>query len=97
MVLKKYTSDWIGNFTNIKCEIETVLSGIHCLIEHVGSTSVPQLDSKPVIDIDVIYYDPSDFEIIKSQLEGLGYYHNGNQGIQGRDVFKRDGCNSNCR
>ena len=67
------------------------LTGIKYCIEHVGSTSVPHLDSKPIIDIDIIYPDPSDFQKITSGLEKLGYYHNGNQGIQDREVFKRDG------
>jgi GrpB-like predicted nucleotidyltransferase (UPF0157 family) len=91
MVLEKYTPNWIKNFTGIKREIEIGLHGIEYFIEHVGSTSVPQLDSKPIIDIDVIYPNPSDFEKIKIRLEKLGYYHNGNQGIQDRDVFKRNG------
>jgi len=91
MVLKKYTSNWIKNFTDIKREIEISLDGIEYSIEHVGSTSVPHLDSKPIIDIDIIYPDPSDFEKIKVKLEKFGYYHNGNQGIQDRDVFKRNG------
>jgi GrpB-like predicted nucleotidyltransferase (UPF0157 family) len=60
-------------------------------IEHVGSTAVPNLDSKPIIDIDIIYFNPTDFEKIKLGLEKIGYYHNGNQGIEGRDVFKRNG------
>jgi GrpB-like predicted nucleotidyltransferase (UPF0157 family) len=60
-------------------------------IVHVGSTAVPNLDSKPIIDIDIIYFNPTDFEKIKSGLEKIGYYHNGNQGIKDRDVFKRNG------
>ena len=60
-------------------------------IEHVGSTSVPKLDSKPIIDIDIIYSKQLDFEKIKLGLLNLGYYHNGNQGIEDRDVFKRNG------
>ncbi|WP_421828662.1 GrpB family protein [Larkinella sp.] len=91
MILKKYTSTWINNFADIKREIEIYLDEIDYCIEHVGSTSVPYLDSKPIIDIDIIYSDTSDFEKIKIRLEQLGYYHNGNQGIQDRDVFKRNG------
>ncbi|KAA9346790.1 GrpB family protein [Larkinella humicola] len=91
MILEKYTSNWIKNFTDIQREIEPSLDGIDYSIEHVGSTSVPHLDSKPIIDIDIIYSDTSDFEKIKARLEKLGYYHNGNQGIQDRDVFKRNG------
>jgi len=91
MILEKYTSNWIENFTGIKREIEIALDGIEYCIEHVGSTSVPHLDSKPIIDIDIIYTNPPDFEKIKVRLEIFGYYHNGNQGIQDRDVFKRNG------
>ncbi len=59
-------------------------------MEHIGSTSVPDLDSKSIIDIDIIYYHQDDFEKIKAGLLTMGYYHNGNQGIENRDVFKRN-------
>jgi len=90
MLIEKYTSDWIQNFADLKLEIESGLHELHYIIEHVGSTSVPNLDSKAIIDIDIIYEHPADFEKIKSGLIKLGYYHNGNQGIEQRDVFKRD-------
>lgn len=91
MLIKKYTSNWITDFQNLKCEIEKGLSGTGYHIEHVGSTSVPNLDSKPIIDIDIIYYNDSEFEKIMSGLLKMGYCHYGNQGIEKRDVFKRDG------
>ena len=91
MLIETYTSNWIKNFTDIKREIENWLDGLDCTIEHVGSTSVPNLDSKPIIDIDIIYSNKLDFEKIKSGLEKTGYYHNGNQGVEDRDVFKRNG------
>ncbi len=91
MILEKYSSNWVKNFADIKREIEKNLDGLTFNIEHVGSTAVPNLDSKPIIDIDIIYFNPSDFEKIKSGLEKIGYYHNGNQGIIDRDVFKRNG------
>ena len=91
MLIETYTSNWIKNFTDIKREIENWLDGLDCTIEHIGSTSVPNLDSKPIIDIDIIHSKKSDFKKIKSGLEKAGYYHNGNQGIEDRDVFKRYG------
>lgn len=91
MLLKKYTSDWIKHFTAIKSEIEIAFDGLEYTTEHIGSTSVPQLDSKPIIDIDIIYVHQADFELIKVRLEKIGYYHNGNQGIEDREVFKRNG------
>jgi GrpB-like predicted nucleotidyltransferase (UPF0157 family) len=91
MLLKKYSSGWVEDFTKIKSEIAHVLDGLAYTIEHVGSTAVPNLDSKPIIDIDIIYAAPEDFEKIKSGLEKRGYAHHGNQGIEDRDVFKRNG------
>jgi GrpB-like predicted nucleotidyltransferase (UPF0157 family) len=91
MILEKYSTRWAEDYTKIGSEIDMVLNGLVYTIEHVGSTAVPDLDSKPIIDIDIIYYNRDDFEKIKSGLEKLGYYHNGNQGIEDRDVFKRSG------
>ena len=91
MLLKKYSTKWINDFSLIKVEIEKALSGLTFSIEHVGSTAVANLDAKPIIDIDIIYSKQPDFEIIKSRLENIRYYHNGNQGIEDRDVFKRKG------
>jgi GrpB-like predicted nucleotidyltransferase (UPF0157 family) len=95
MLLEKYTTKWIEQFEDIKFEIDGELSGLEYRIEHVGSTSVPNLDSKPIIDLDIIYEHESEFEKIKSGLIKLGYYHNGNQGIENREVFKRNVISSN--
>lgn len=89
MLIQKYTSDWVQDFLDLKLEIGKALSGIPYEIEHVGSTSVPGLESKPIIDI--IYNTALEFEKIKSGLIKTGYYHNGNQGIPEREVFKRRG------
>lgn len=89
MLIEKYTSNWVHDFTKLKQEIANALHGLQIEIEHVGSTSVPDLASKPIIDIDIIYTRQSDFGKIKSGLEKIGYFHNGNQGIEHRDVFKR--------
>lgn len=90
MVIVKHNPEWINQFEQIKEKLSQSLMGISVNIEHVGSTSVPQLDAKPIIDIDIIYYQVFDFERIKNNLESFGYYHNGNQDIEGREVFKRN-------
>lgn len=91
MLLKKYTTDWVESFIGIKKEIDKSLIGLKYQIEHVGSTSVPGLDSKDIIDIDIIYETEAEFDKIKAGLIEIGYYHNGNQGIEQREVFKRAG------
>jgi GrpB-like predicted nucleotidyltransferase (UPF0157 family) len=91
MLIEKYNPNWVNQFNNIKSQLQAALSGLECSIEHVGSTSVPLLDSKPIIDIDIVYVVKQDFGKIKQGLEKIGYCHNGNQGLEGRDVFKRSG------
>lgn len=91
MLISEYNPKWISEFEAIKLAIETGMPEIQYSIEHVGSTSVPHLAAKPIIDLDIIYQQPADFELIKSALEKLGYAHHGNQGIEDRDVFKRNG------
>ena len=91
MLISKYNGDWVDHFEKINKKLLNILSGLTVNIEHIGSTSVPGLAAKPIIDIDIIYNEYSDFEYIKNNLESFGYYHNGNQGVAGREVFKRNG------
>ena len=89
MLIKKYTPDWIRHFEALKVEISKGLEGLQYRIEHIGSTAVPGLGGKDIIDIDIIYDGGKIFHGIQSGLESIGYYHNGNQGIEQREVFKR--------
>ena len=52
-------------------------------IEHVGSTSVPGLAAKPVVDLDVVVA-AADVEKAVAAIGALGYEHRGNMGIEGR-------------
>ncbi|TQV92004.1 hypothetical protein V2A60_004313 [Cordyceps javanica] len=49
---------------------DTVVVGVH----HVGSTSVPGLASKPVIDVDLVVADPADEASFVPALEAAGYH-----------------------
>lgn len=89
MLIVPYSSDWIDDFNQIKALLDKALTGLDCQIEHVGSTSVPGLAAKAIIDIDIVYSGDAHFERIKSALSGIDYYHNGDQGIPLREAFKR--------
>jgi GrpB-like predicted nucleotidyltransferase (UPF0157 family) len=58
-------------------------------IEHVGSTSVPGLAAKPFLDIDLMVADELRMAALIAGLQELGYEHRGDQGIEGREVFRR--------
>ena len=91
MLIHTYKEKWIEDFNKIKNIIDETLSNKNITIEHIGSTSIPQLAAKPIIDIDIVYPSKVAFDEIKKRLAKIGYYHNGNQGILHREAFKRDG------
>lgn len=90
MLIQEYQEKWLEDFKAIKSVIDDALMNLNISIEHVGSTAVPKLAAKPIIDIDIIYENNVSFETIKKGLQKIGYYHNGNQGIVNREVFKRE-------
>jgi GrpB-like predicted nucleotidyltransferase (UPF0157 family) len=64
------------------------LSGLVLRVEHVGSTAIPNLRAKPILDLDIVMPSYDEFPEIVEGLRRLGYTHNGDQGIREREVFK---------
>ncbi|MEM6380375.1 MAG: GrpB family protein [Bacteroidota bacterium] len=89
MLIQTYQANWPQQFQQIADVLRIALQSHYQEIEHVGSTAVPGLAAKPIIDIDIVFTTQKDFLNIKDALEQLGYYHNGDQGIPDRAVFKR--------
>ena len=87
IVVVEYNPNWAKEFEKIKNELISVLADSVYTIEHVGSTAVPGLCAKPIIDIDIVI-EKEMFEVIKEKLSSIGYYHIGNLGIGGREAFK---------
>lgn len=56
-------------------------------IEHVGSTSVPGLAAKPILDIEVVIGSQEKLPEAIARLGGLGYRHKGDRGVPGREAF----------
>lgn len=90
MLIQEYQTQWNNDFQVIRSILDQALVGLNVSIEHVGSTAVPDLAAKPIIDIDIAFADNVRFAEIRSRLEHIGYFHNSNQGIRDREVFKRD-------
>lgn len=91
VVVLPYDEQWKHDFLQIKAELANVLRQLAIEIEHVGSTSVQGLSAKPIIDIDVVIKDYSELEDVISALGKIGYQHEGNLGITGREAFKYEG------
>ena len=83
-----YDKAWRSAFEDIRQELAAAL-GDDCIgIEHVGSTSVEGLSAKPCIDIDVIIRDYTVFDTVVQKLASIGYIHEGDLGIEGREAFR---------
>ncbi|MGI5900222.1 MAG: GrpB family protein [Christensenellales bacterium] len=83
-----YDDSWPSEFMKIKTELETALGGLALRIEHVGSTSVPGLWAKPIIDIDAVIKSYDCLGAVCGRLEAIGYVHRGDLGVKGREAFK---------
>lgn len=90
MLIHSYQENWADDFKKIKEVILETLGDKVLAIEHVGSTAIKHLAAKPIIDLDVVHAGNIPFDEIKKGLEQLDYDHNGDQGIPGREVFKRN-------
>ena len=91
VIVESYNSEWKKDFEDIRSELMAVLEGKVISVEHVGSTSVEGLSAKPVIDIDVVIEDEDAFPEVKAAMESIGYTHEGDLGIKGRESFKYTG------
>jgi len=72
----------------LRAPIWEALRDIALSVEHVGSTSVPGLAAKPVIDIDAVIPSIADMPAAIERLAALGYVHRGNLGIEDREAFE---------
>ena len=82
----EYNENWPAEFEKIKAELMSALGDTVLAVEHVGSTSVPQLSAKPFIDIDIVI-EPNMFDAVAGILKTEGYTHQGDLGIAGREAF----------
>ncbi len=86
-----YDPAWPETFASLSRALAAALGPLALRIEHVGSTSVPGLGAKPIIDLDVVIESPRTLPLVVEALNTLGYSHEGDGGIPGREAFGREG------
>jgi len=87
VVVVAYDPNWPGFFETLRERIAEAIGGLMAAIEHVGSTAVPGLAAKPIIDIDVLLASETLLPVAIDRLARLGYVHQGNLGIPEREAF----------
>ncbi|MGA8724126.1 MAG: GrpB family protein [Acidimicrobiales bacterium] len=86
IVVLDYDPIWPSWFERLCAYLRTAL-GEDTRIDHVGSTSVPGLAAKPIIDLDVVVPSEASVPAVIGQLESLGYRWRGDLGVTGRQAF----------
>ncbi len=82
-----YDDAWPGQFAALERDLRTILAKVDVeAIEHVGSTSVPGLAAKPVIDVDIVVA-PGEVGAATDALVAAGYGPLGTLGIPERNAF----------
>ncbi len=73
ITLEPYNPDWPARYAELQRQLRTALGIEALMIEHVGSTSVPGLAAKPIIDVVLAVRDSSDERAYVPVLRRLGY------------------------
>lgn len=86
-LIREYDPTWPDRFAALAGRVQAALGDLVLRVEHVGSTAVAGLAAKPIIDLDVVI-SGKDLAETTRRLARLGYVHEGDLGITGRDAFR---------
>jgi len=84
--ISEYQPDWRSRFERIASYLERFLDAT-CKIHHIGSTSIPGMPAKDIIDISIEHPSQGKTKIVQA-LQSAGYQHLGDLGLVGREAFK---------
>ena len=87
VVIVDYDPGWPDQFERLRARAAAALGDLAVAIEHVGSTSVPGLAAKPIIDMDVAVASLAHVPAAIERLAAIGYVYEGDLGLTGREAF----------
>ena len=87
VILSDADPAWAEQFAALRDTLAATLGDTAEAIEHVGSTSVPGLAAKPILDVDVIVATPADVATATEKLATLGYEARGTLGVPDRHAY----------
>lgn len=91
--LTHYSENWVQMFQNEAEFLKTIFGDVIFRYEHFGSTSVPDLKAKPIIDMMCLVNDIEKVDLFNEKMSSLGYDVAGDWGISGRRLFRKGGEN----
>ena len=87
--LRAYDARWAEEFDTEAARLAQLLSSLVPNIEHIGSTAVPGLAAKPLLDIALGFRDRADLESARATLRAAGYEDRGDLGPAGGVVLAK--------
>ena len=81
---------WHDEFVRESAAVAAALGDLHVTIHHIGSTAIPGIAAKPVIDMIPVVHDVAEVDARNAALRALGYEPMGEFGIAGRRFFRKD-------
>lgn len=91
--LRDFSEDWIRLYHEEANFLKIILNEEIVQFEHFGSTSVPGMKAKPVIDMMCIVKNISKIDLFNEKMRSLGYDVAGEWGVPGRRLFRKGGEN----
>jgi len=91
VIVSDHSARWAQLFAEEAAKLRVVFGDLLLEIHHIGSTSVPGLPAKPVIDIMPVVKDIAQVDLLNVQMESLGYEAMGECGLAGRRYFRKGG------
>lgn len=86
-----YKDVWRTQFEQEAQKLKQVFGDILLAVHHIGSTSVPGLSAKPIIDLMPVVRKIEDVDAFQPAMEVLGYEARGENGLPGRRYFQKGG------
>lgn len=93
ITVTNYDENWIQLFKEEAVKIREVLSDEIVDIHHIGSTAVPDLQAKPIVDIMPTVKDIERLDTYNTKMAEIGYEPLGENGIPGRRYYRKGGEN----
>lgn len=85
--LESYNQEWPILYADEAKKLATILKLDISKLHHIGSTAIPDMCAKPVIDILAIVDNINNVDALNAEFEKLGYVCMGEYGIKGRRFY----------
>ncbi len=88
--VEDHDPDWLRLGKTICQEIRSVCEDLIIDLQHIGSTAIPDLPAKPIVDIVAGVGSPEVICDLIHQLTGIGYIYRGNSADRGGEFFVKE-------